>query len=44
MCITTVTQKPQNQGDQNIFSDIQPLEDLPEIRTKLLKENFDIID
>lgn len=33
-CITTIIQKIQNRGDENIFSDIQPLQDLPEIKTK----------
>lgn len=33
-CITTTIQKIQKQGDENIFSDIQPLQDLPEIKTK----------
>ena len=39
MYITIVTRKPQIQGDENIFSDIQSLEDLSEIKTKLLKAN-----
>jgi hypothetical protein len=34
-CITILTQKQQNQGDENIFFDIQPLADLPEIKNKL---------
>jgi hypothetical protein len=33
--ITILTQKQQNQGDENIFFDIQPLADLPEIKNKL---------
>lgn len=35
MCITIVTQQLQNQGHENIVSDIQPLEGLPEIKTIL---------
>lgn len=39
-CITILTQKQQNQGDENIFFDIQPLADLPEIKNKTIKKKL----